>query len=389
MVRTGHVPRGLPRDLGRGVTIEHSPVARTATSAPPAPRLAVRSLSMTFGSTRVLHDVDVVVAPGEIHGLVGQNGSGKSTFAKVLTGLNHPDEGTVVTVDGVPLPIADPAAPGPRLRDVRRPPEPRPRPRDDRAREHAHGSPRGARPPPPHRLGEGARRGDARLRAHRPARAAGCAGVLRSARRTAPRFAIARVLQDATPGAGLIIFDESTRALGRRALENFYQDLDDIVATGTSVLPHHPPPRGDRRRRRYRHGAPRWPRRRGRPACRGAHRGRADLAHPRPHDHRPRGAHRPRAPRRHPHAARRGPHRTAPARFRPLAASGRSARRHGHRRLGVRRRALPARGGRPRRGGHDRAVRRHDRASRDSTRHAPSNGASRSCPKAASMRASR
>jgi ribose transport system ATP-binding protein len=48
--------------------------------------------------------------------------------------------------------------------------------------------------------------------------------------------AIARALQDAEPGRGIIIFDESTRSLSRASLEHFYDMLEDVVATGTSVL---------------------------------------------------------------------------------------------------------------------------------------------------------
>lgn len=48
--------------------------------------------------------------------------------------------------------------------------------------------------------------------------------------------AIARAVQDLEDGRGVIIFDESTRALGRESLERFYALLDRIVATGTSAL---------------------------------------------------------------------------------------------------------------------------------------------------------
>jgi ribose transport system ATP-binding protein len=46
-----------------------------------------------------LRSVDLAVAPGEIHGLVGANGAGKSTLVKVLSGVTRPDAG-VVEVDG-------------------------------------------------------------------------------------------------------------------------------------------------------------------------------------------------------------------------------------------------------------------------------------------------
>jgi ribose transport system ATP-binding protein len=48
--------------------------------------------------------------------------------------------------------------------------------------------------------------------------------------------AIARALQDAEEGRGIIIFDESTRSLSRKSMEHFYDLLEDIVATGTAVL---------------------------------------------------------------------------------------------------------------------------------------------------------
>ncbi|MFB6611055.1 sugar ABC transporter ATP-binding protein [Agromyces sp. NPDC056379] len=217
------------------MTTPHSSVARAATPVPPAPRLSVQSLNVTFGSTRVLHDVDVVVAPGEIHGLVGQNGSGKSTFAKVLTGLNLPDEGAVVAIDGSPLPL--PIRPH-QARDYGMSvvhqnlglvPEMTVLENMRMGRLEGHGLFR--------RIDWAKERAEAMLAFERIGRLVPLdsrVSSLSEEDRTA--VAIARVLQDATPGAGLIIFDESTRALGRRALENFYQDLDDIVATGTSVL---------------------------------------------------------------------------------------------------------------------------------------------------------
>jgi ribose transport system ATP-binding protein len=66
-------------------------------------RLEVRSLSKTFGTVQVLTDVELTVAPGEVHGLAGQNGSGKSTLIKILTGLYTPDPGADYHVDGRPM----------------------------------------------------------------------------------------------------------------------------------------------------------------------------------------------------------------------------------------------------------------------------------------------
>src|SRR6204780_5907118 len=53
-----------------------------------------------FGNTVALDGFDLAVEAGEIAGLVGHNGAGKSTFARVTAGLVTPDAGTV-RVDGM------------------------------------------------------------------------------------------------------------------------------------------------------------------------------------------------------------------------------------------------------------------------------------------------
>lgn len=52
--------------------------------------------------TDTLHGVSLRIAPGEKIALVGQNGSGKSTFVKLLLHLYEPSEGSI-TMDGVPM----------------------------------------------------------------------------------------------------------------------------------------------------------------------------------------------------------------------------------------------------------------------------------------------
>ncbi len=61
----------------------------------------------TFAGRTVLKGVDLAVHPGEIHALVGQNGSGKSTFIKILAGYHAPDPGALLAVRGqtVDLPL--------------------------------------------------------------------------------------------------------------------------------------------------------------------------------------------------------------------------------------------------------------------------------------------
>jgi ribose transport system ATP-binding protein len=71
------------------------------------PRLTLRNLSKSFGGTHALRGVDLTILPGEVHGLLGENGSGKSTVIKVLAGFHEPDEGSLL-IDGeeVRLPLA-------------------------------------------------------------------------------------------------------------------------------------------------------------------------------------------------------------------------------------------------------------------------------------------
>lgn len=66
-----------------------------------APALEVRGLMQAFPrgfwlrEERVLHGVELTLAPGEFLGLVGPNGSGKSTFLRVLAGVDRPRAGSV------------------------------------------------------------------------------------------------------------------------------------------------------------------------------------------------------------------------------------------------------------------------------------------------------
>ncbi|UVC09877.1 ATP-binding cassette domain-containing protein [Rhizobium sp. TH2] len=57
--------------------------------------LTCRDVTVTYGSVVALSDVSVSFAPGLIHAVVGQNGAGKTTFARVASGLVRPAQGAV------------------------------------------------------------------------------------------------------------------------------------------------------------------------------------------------------------------------------------------------------------------------------------------------------
>ena len=72
-------------------------------------RLEARGLSKRFGGVVALDGLDLAVAPSEILGLIGPNGSGKTTFFNVVTGIYGADAGSVI-FDGADMSAAAPRA---------------------------------------------------------------------------------------------------------------------------------------------------------------------------------------------------------------------------------------------------------------------------------------
>lgn len=52
-------------------------------------------MNKKFGSTVALNDVSLTVYPGEIRGLIGENGSGKSTVTSIVAGMQECDSGAM------------------------------------------------------------------------------------------------------------------------------------------------------------------------------------------------------------------------------------------------------------------------------------------------------
>ena len=71
------------------------------------PVLALRAVSKHFGATAALVDLDLALMPGEVHAIVGENGAGKSTIIKIMTGIHAPSSGTL-EIGGQPLSLSGP-----------------------------------------------------------------------------------------------------------------------------------------------------------------------------------------------------------------------------------------------------------------------------------------
>ena len=64
--------------------------------------LELDHITKIFPGVKALQDVNFQLKRGEIHALMGENGAGKSTFIKVITGVHQPEEGTM-KLDGQPV----------------------------------------------------------------------------------------------------------------------------------------------------------------------------------------------------------------------------------------------------------------------------------------------
>ncbi|MBP0591307.1 ABC transporter ATP-binding protein [Paraburkholderia sp. LEh10] len=93
-------------ELPRATPVEAPARSREARAGSPV--LRAENVSKTFhvagAALRAVDDVSLELSKGETLGLVGESGSGKTTLAKLLLGLVSPDAGSVIELDGTPLP---------------------------------------------------------------------------------------------------------------------------------------------------------------------------------------------------------------------------------------------------------------------------------------------
>ena len=69
--------------------------------------LRVENLTKAFSGVEVLKNLTLGIRPGEILGVIGENGAGKSTFMKLISGVYSPTSGRIL-FDGQPVRIASP-----------------------------------------------------------------------------------------------------------------------------------------------------------------------------------------------------------------------------------------------------------------------------------------
>ncbi|MFE7244160.1 sugar ABC transporter ATP-binding protein [Streptomyces sp. NPDC057580] len=198
-------------------------------------RLEARGLSKTYGGSPALKDAGLAIAPGEIHALVGQNGCGKSTLVKILTGYHAPDPGGSISIDGtgLSLPVRWSEASAAGVSVVHQ---------DLGLLDHLTvaeniGVGGYEHSKTTRRINWRAQENIARTvldRLRVPIDPTAPVASLSPTRRT--EVAIARALRDLKPGRGLVVLDEATRALPREELDRFHDLLRRVVAEGTSIL---------------------------------------------------------------------------------------------------------------------------------------------------------
>ena len=211
------------------------PPAQPPRAAQDSAWLRIAGLNKTFGPARVLKDVHFTARPGEVHALVGQNGSGKSTLIKILSGVYAADSAGSLHINDTPL--SNPVRP-------------------QELREHGlafvHqdlGLVDECSVLDNIRLGQFTVRPVSRRidwRAEQAAARETLRGLhstidtsaLVSSLEVGDRavVAVGRALQGITPGTGCVVFDESSRALPREVLPDFYTIVRRLAQSGTAVI---------------------------------------------------------------------------------------------------------------------------------------------------------
>ena len=89
-----------PLESDRAIIPRPELVARLIGTTPAAGKLTLEQVTLTFGGVRAINELDLKIDPGQVHGLIGPNGSGKTTTLNVISGYYAPQRGTA-SLNGV------------------------------------------------------------------------------------------------------------------------------------------------------------------------------------------------------------------------------------------------------------------------------------------------
>ena len=100
-----HNRRALPDN--RAILPQPAALGQLLAAARPTTGLEMAGVVLSFGGVRAIDGLDLSVRPGQVHGLIGPNGSGKTTTLNVISGYFRPQQGRL-TLDGTNLPTGMP-----------------------------------------------------------------------------------------------------------------------------------------------------------------------------------------------------------------------------------------------------------------------------------------
>ncbi len=81
--------------FARNVSRRHVETAARAGAPVSGLPIRIQNVGKSFGARTVLHDINLMIHPGEFVVIVGRSGSGKSTLLRMLAGLDTPDQGHI------------------------------------------------------------------------------------------------------------------------------------------------------------------------------------------------------------------------------------------------------------------------------------------------------
>jgi ABC-type branched-subunit amino acid transport system ATPase component len=92
-----------PLESHRAIIPRPDLLPRLLGAAPVAGALTLERVALSFGGVQAIDGLDLEIRPGQVHGLIGPNGSGKTTTLNVISGYYAPQRGTV-SLNGAALP---------------------------------------------------------------------------------------------------------------------------------------------------------------------------------------------------------------------------------------------------------------------------------------------